>query len=145
MKPMWASPMSTSALLVLFAITALAVYGVALAGWASNSKYSLLGGLRSSAQMISYELALTLSVVGVLLIAGDFSLRGIIDHQTNGSLGMLGWNIFGFPEGRHRLHPDRRIPLLLHRGHRGNQPRALSTSPKQNRNWSLVSTPNTPA
>jgi len=83
-------------LLVLFAITALGVYGVALAGWASNNKYSLLGGLRSSAQMISYELALTLSVVGVLLIAGDFSLRGIIDHQANGNLGLLGWNLFGF-------------------------------------------------
>ena len=83
-------------LLVLFAITALGVYGVALAGWASNNKYSLLGGLRSSAQMISYELALTLSVVGVLLIAGDFSLRGIIEHQDNGNLGILGWNIFGF-------------------------------------------------
>jgi NADH-quinone oxidoreductase subunit H len=78
-------------LLVLFAITALAVYGVALAGWASNNKYSLLGGLRSSAQMISYELALTLSVVGVLLIAGDFSLRNIVDQQT-GSI--LSWNIF---------------------------------------------------
>lgn len=83
-------------LLVLFAITALSVYGVALAGWASNNKYSLLGGLRSSAQMISYELSLTLSVVGVLLIAGDFSLRGIIEHQGNGNLGLLGWNIFGF-------------------------------------------------
>ena len=83
-------------LLVLFAITALAVYGVALAGWASNSKYSLLGGLRSSAQMISYELALTLSVVGVLLLAGTFSLRDIIEHQDNGNLGLLGWNIFGF-------------------------------------------------
>jgi NADH-quinone oxidoreductase subunit H len=83
-------------LLVLFAITALSVYGVALAGWASNNKYSLFGGLRSSAQMISYELALTLSVVGVLLIAGDFSLRGIIEHQDNPNLGILGWNIFGF-------------------------------------------------
>lgn len=83
-------------LLVLFAITALGVYGVALAGWASNNKYSLLGGLRSSAQMISYELALTLSVVGVLLIAGDFSLRNIVDHQQNGNLGLLGWNIVGF-------------------------------------------------
>jgi NADH-quinone oxidoreductase subunit H len=83
-------------LLVLFAITALSVYGVALAGWASNSKYSLLGGLRSSAQMISYELALTLSVVGVLLIAGTFSLREIINQQANGNLGLLGWNIFGF-------------------------------------------------
>jgi NADH-quinone oxidoreductase subunit H len=80
-------------LLVLFAITALSVYGVALAGWASNSKYSLLGGLRSSAQMISYELALTLSVVGVLLIAGDFSLREIVNHQDSGH-GILSWNIF---------------------------------------------------
>ena len=81
-------------LLVLFAITALGVYGIALAGWASNSKYSLLGGLRSSAQMISYELALTLSVVGVLLIAGDFSLRSIVEHQTGTGRGLLSWNIF---------------------------------------------------
>jgi NADH-quinone oxidoreductase subunit H len=81
-------------LLVLFAITALAVYGVALAGWASNNKYSLLGGLRSSAQMVSYELALTLSVVGVLLIAGDFSLRTIVDKQTGAGHGLLSWNIF---------------------------------------------------
>jgi NADH-quinone oxidoreductase subunit H len=81
-------------LLVLFAITALGVYGVALAGWASNNKYSLLGGLRSSAQMISYELALTLSVVGVLLIAGDFSLRRIVEQQTGSGHGLLSWNIF---------------------------------------------------
>src|SRR5215471_9915832 len=80
-------------LLVLFAITALGVYGIALAGWASNSKYSLLGGLRSSAQMISYELTLTLSVVGVLLIAGDFSLRSIVDQQSSAH-GLLTWNIF---------------------------------------------------
>ena len=81
-------------LLVLFAITALGVYGVALAGWASNNKYSLLGGLRSSAQMISYELALTLSVVGVLLIAGDFSLRNIVDQQAGSGKGLLSWNVF---------------------------------------------------
>jgi NADH-quinone oxidoreductase subunit H len=81
-------------LLVLFAITALGVYGVALAGWASNNKYSLLGGLRSSAQMISYELALTLSVVGVLLIAGDFSLRNIVDQQAGSGRGLLSWNVF---------------------------------------------------
>src|SRR5277367_2176879 len=60
--------------LFVLAISSLGVYGVALAGWSSNNKYSLLGGLRSSAQMISYELSLTLSVVGVLLIAGNFSL-----------------------------------------------------------------------
>jgi len=81
-------------LLVLFAITALGVYGIALAGWASNSKYSLLGGLRSSAQMISYELTLTLSVVGVLLIAGDFSLRNIVAQQASSAHGLLTWNIF---------------------------------------------------
>ena len=81
-------------LLALFAITALGVYGVVLAGWASNNKYSLLGGLRSSAQMISYELALMLSVVGVLLLAGDFSLRGIVEQQGQSGRGLLSWNLF---------------------------------------------------
>jgi NADH-quinone oxidoreductase subunit H len=84
-------------LLVLFAITALSVYGVALAGWASNSKYPLLGGLRSSAQMISYELALTMSVVGVLLMANTFSLQEIINAQA--SIPLFGWNFFGFTSG----------------------------------------------
>ena len=81
-------------ILALFAITALGVYGIALAGWSSNSKYPLLGGLRSSAQMVSYELALTMSVVGVLLMAGTFSLREIIESQNHPALGILGWNIF---------------------------------------------------
>ena len=82
-------------LLILFAITALGVYGVALAGWASNSKYPLLGGLRSSAQMVSYELALTMSVVGVVLMANSFSLSEIINQQDSSKYGLLGWNIFG--------------------------------------------------
>ena len=82
-------------ILALFAITALSVYGVALAGWSSNSKYPLLGGLRSSAQMVSYELSLTMSVVGVLLMAGSFSLRDIIDAQAaHPERGILGWNVF---------------------------------------------------
>jgi NADH-quinone oxidoreductase subunit H len=82
-------------ILALFAITALSVYGVALAGWSSNSKYPLLGGLRSSAQMVSYELALTMSVVGVLLMAGSFSLRDIINAQAqHAGWGILGWNVF---------------------------------------------------
>jgi NADH-quinone oxidoreductase subunit H len=86
-------------LLVLFAITALGVYGVALAGWSSNSKYPLLGSLRSSAQMISYELALTLSVVGVLLMANSFNLTEIINAQSHPvwGVGILGWNIFSGP------------------------------------------------
>jgi len=68
-------------LLYLFAITSIGVYGVALAGWSSNSKYSLLGGLRSSAQMISYEVSLTLSVVGVVLLAGTFNFSELVMSQ----------------------------------------------------------------
>ena len=82
-------------ILALFAITALGVYGVALAGWSSNNKYSLFGGLRSSAQMISYELALTMSVVGVLLMAGSFNLRDIINAQAHRpERGIFGWNVW---------------------------------------------------
>src|SRR5207237_7817346 len=82
-------------ILALFAVTALGVYGVALAGWASNSKYPLLGGLRSSAQMISYELALTMSVVGVLLMAGSFNLKKIIEAQAHHpEWGIFGWNVW---------------------------------------------------
>ena len=87
-------------LLVLFSITALGVYGVALAGWASNSKYPLLGGLRSSAQMVSYELSMTMSVVGVLLMANSFSLTDIIQKQSGTIAGVLpAWNIISFRGG----------------------------------------------
>ncbi|PYY11220.1 MAG: NADH-quinone oxidoreductase subunit NuoH [Acidobacteria bacterium] len=79
-------------LLIILGITSLGVYGVALSGWSSNSKYSLLGSLRASAQLISYELALGLSLVGVLLLAGSLSLRQIVDSQA-GSL--LHWHFFG--------------------------------------------------
>lgn len=85
-------------LLLLFAITSMGVYGVALAGWSSNSKYSLLGGLRSSAQMVSYELALTMSVVGVLLMAGSFNLSEIITAQGGFHWGFLPrWNFIAGP------------------------------------------------
>ena len=86
-------------LLVLFSITALGVYGVALAGWASNSKYPLLGGLRSSAQMVSYELSMTMSVVGVVLMANSFSLTDIISQQRGDKYGLLSWNVFTFHGG----------------------------------------------
>jgi NADH-quinone oxidoreductase subunit H len=85
-------------LLILFAITSMGVYGVALAGWSSNSKYPLLGGLRSSAQMISYELALTMSVVGVILMAGTFNLSEIVTAQQGFYLGFVPrWNLIGSP------------------------------------------------
>lgn len=68
--------------LFVLAITSVGVYGIALAGWSSNSKYSLMGGLRSSAQMISYELAMGASVIGVVILAGTLDLNGIIAAQT---------------------------------------------------------------
>ena len=82
-------------LLIVLGITSLGVYGVALAGWSSNSKYSLLGGLRASAQMVSYEISLGLSLVGVLILAGSFSLRAIVDAQAGTFWGFIPrWNIF---------------------------------------------------
>jgi len=69
-------------LLFVFAMSALGVYGVALGGWASNSKYSLLGGIRGAAQMISYELSLGLSLVPIVMLAGSFSLVDIVNAQA---------------------------------------------------------------
>jgi NADH-quinone oxidoreductase subunit H len=80
-------------LLVVLGITSVGVYGVALSGWSSNSKYSLLGSLRASAQLISYELALGLSLVGVVIRAGTFNLRTIVEQQA--TRGIVTWNVFG--------------------------------------------------
>jgi NADH-quinone oxidoreductase subunit H len=80
-------------LLVILGVTSIGVYGITLSGWSSNNKYSLLGSLRSTAQLISYELALGLSLVGVVLRAQSLNLRVIVDSQA--TLGMLSWNIFG--------------------------------------------------
>ncbi len=76
--------------LYILAIASLGVYGIVLAGWASNNKYSLLGGLRSSAQMVSYEIAMGLSTVAVLLVAGNVALNDIIWQQAT-----TVWNFFG--------------------------------------------------
>jgi NADH-quinone oxidoreductase subunit H len=98
-QPIFAVAHLNVGLIFLFAITSLGVYGVALAGWSSNSKYPLMGGLRSSAQMISYEVSLTLSVVGVLLLAGSLDLSSIVADPQYGQTGywlhfIPKWNVF---------------------------------------------------
>jgi NADH-quinone oxidoreductase subunit H len=80
-------------LLVILGITSIGVYGIALSGWSSNNKFALLGSLRATSQMISYELALGLSLVGVVLRAQSLSLRDIVNSQS--AHGILSWNVFG--------------------------------------------------
>jgi NADH-quinone oxidoreductase subunit H len=77
----WVVGNVNAGILFIFALTSLGVYGISLAGWSSGSKYPLLGSLRSTAQMISYELSMTLSIVGVLILAGTTSLTGIVHAQ----------------------------------------------------------------
>ena len=84
--------------LLVLAISSMGVYGIALAGWSSNNKYALMGGLRSSAQMISYELPMSLAIAAPLLSIGSLNLRQISDAQSGYSLGFIPhWSIFAFP------------------------------------------------
>jgi NADH-quinone oxidoreductase subunit H len=88
------------AVLVIFAITSMGIYGIVLAGWSSNSKYSLLGGLRSAAQMISYELSYGLAIAAVIMMAGSLSLREIVMNQSGTWFGFIPrWYIFLQPLG----------------------------------------------
>jgi NADH-quinone oxidoreductase subunit H len=80
--------------LYILALTSMGVYGLTLSGWSSNNKYSLLGGLRSSAQMISYELSMGLSVIGVIMVTGSLRLTDIVGHQTDWM-----WNLVLQPVG----------------------------------------------
>jgi len=81
-------------ILYILALTSMGVYGITLSGWSSNNKYSLLGGLRSSAQLISYELSMGLSIVGVIMIAGTLELDRIVELQAG-----FAWNAFLTPIG----------------------------------------------
>ena len=80
--------------LFILAVSSMGVYGIALAGWASNNKYSLVGGLRSSAQMISYELPMSLAIAAPLLISNTLSLRELVEKQAGG---IFSWNILHGP------------------------------------------------
>jgi len=85
-------------ILLILAVSSMGVYGIALAGWASNNKYALLGGLRSSAQMISYELPMSLAIASPLLIVGSLSLREIVNSQAGYNLGFIPkWTVFAGP------------------------------------------------
>jgi len=84
------------AILYLSAIASISVYGIVLAGWSSNNKYAMMGGLRSTAQMISYELTLGLSLVSVTLLAGSMSLVDIV--ETQGAHGFLGWIVWNLQQ-----------------------------------------------
>jgi NADH-quinone oxidoreductase subunit H len=98
-------------LLFFLAMSSMGVYSVVLAGWSSNSKYSLLGGLRAAAQMLSYEVFMGLSLMGVVILAGSFSLRDIVEAQSNlwfcfpQFLGLVIFIIAGLAE-THRLPFD---------------------------------------
>ena len=90
-----AAPSIDVGMIYIFAIGSIAVYGVVLGGWASNNKYSFLGGLRSSAQLISYELPLGLGIIGVVLASGSLRLDTIISQQAESGM----WNVFTQPLG----------------------------------------------
>jgi NADH-quinone oxidoreductase subunit H len=98
-------------LLFFLAMSSMGVYSVALAGWSSNNKYSLLGGLRASAQMVSYEVFMGMSLMGVVMLAGSFKLSDIVEAQANmwycipQFLGMIVFTIAGIAE-THRVPFD---------------------------------------
>ena len=117
-------------LLFVLAMSSLAVYSVVLAGWSSHSKYSLVGGLRAAAQMVSYEVFMGLSLVGVVIIAGSFSLQDIVESQRG--------RLVRRPAVR-RLRGVRRSPAWPRRG------ASPSTSSRRRASWWPATTPSTRA
>jgi NADH-quinone oxidoreductase subunit H len=93
------TPRADIGIVFVFAIGSLAVYAVILGGWSSNNKYSFLGALRSSAQIVSYEIPMGMSILGVVLLTGSLNLEHIIQPQTQGPWGIGGWNIWYQPLG----------------------------------------------
>jgi len=98
--PLTIAPDLNVGILIILALSSLGVYGIVLAGWSSSNKYSLLGGLRSSAQMLSYELSMGLALVGMMLVMGSLDLGQIVTQQNELWFGWLPkWNIFVQPVG----------------------------------------------
>lgn len=88
-------------ILYVFAVVSIGVYGIMIGGWASNNKFSLLGAIRASSQMISYEIAMGLSIVALIMMSGTMSLKGIVSMQGEELFGISGftWNVFYQPLG----------------------------------------------
>ena len=118
-------------ILYIFAVSSLAVYGVILAGWSSNNKYSFIGGLRSSAQLISYEIPLGLSIMGVVLAMSTLDLNAMINWQDQPRLGSLRL------AGRVSDFPDQRV--------RRDQPASVRPCPSRSKSWSAAFIPSIPA
>ena len=132
---LWPSPTMGVGILMVLAMTSISVYGVTLAGWSSNSKYSLLGGLRSSAQMISYELAMGAAALSVVLYSG--SLEPVRDRREPEPPGgsFIAWNIFRNPVG-----------FVVFSVCAWPRPTARrSTCRRPSRSWSAATTPSTRA
>ena len=91
--PGWVAADLNIGVLYLFAVSSLGVYGIIMGGWASNSKYPFLGGLRSAAQMVSYEVSIGFVIVTVLMLSGSMNLTTIVEHQAGG---FWNWNAFAF-------------------------------------------------
>ena len=94
LAPGWVISNMNVGVLYLFAISSLGVYGIIMGGWASNSKYPFLGGLRSAAQMVSYEVSIGFIIITVLLLVGSLNLTAIVDHQKQG---IWAWHAFAWP------------------------------------------------
>jgi NADH-quinone oxidoreductase subunit H len=132
-------------LLYVMAITSMGVYGVIVAGWASNSKYAFIGGMRSAAQIVSYEIAMGFALVSVLMMSGSLNLSTIVTEQST-AWGLLGWNLIPlFPMFRCILSPawPKPIarPLMWPRANRKSWP--VSTWNIRERPLPCSSSPNT--
>ena len=112
LAPGWVIANINVGVLYLFAVSSLGVYGIIMGGWASNSKYPFLGGLRSAAQMVSYEVSIGFIIVTVILLSGSMNLQTIVAKQDGG---FWNWNVFGGGEGGlwHILAAIVMIPMMV--------------------------------